>query len=389
MRVLHTSDWHLGRSFHGVDILDHQRTFVTWLVGLVEGEQIDLVVVAGDVYDRAVPPLAAVSLWEEAVIGITRTCPMLVTSGNHDSPTRLGFAGTLLAQSGLHLRTSLETIASPLVVEGGDGVVLAAYGIPYLEPDLHRAALGAERSHAAVLDAAMDRVRADLAERDAVRSLVVAHAFITGGDTSAIVSESERDLRVGGIGDAPASVFAGVDYVALGHLHSAQDVRAGSPDASVAYSGSPLAFSFSEESHHKSVTVLDIPAAGPIQARRVSAPVPRPLVTLTGRLDDLLDDPATASLADHWVRIVLTDERRPDDPMGRLRDVLPHAIELTFERRALASVEALDALGAPSRDPLSVAEAFVEHVTATPPDALERELLRDSVERTRIDQVPQ
>ena len=218
MRVLHTSDWHLGRSFHGVDILDHQRVFVTWLTDLVEREQIDLVVVAGDIYDRAVPPLAAVSLWEDAVIGITRTCPMLVTSGNHDSPTRLGFAGPLLAQSGLHLRTSLEGIGEPLVLEGADGVALATYGIPYLEPDLHRAALGAERSHAAVIDAAMDRVREDLSARDGVRSLVVAHAFITGDDGAAVVSESERDLRVGGIGDAPASVFAGVDHVALGHL---------------------------------------------------------------------------------------------------------------------------------------------------------------------------
>ena len=129
MRVLHTSDWHLGRSFHGVDILEHQRAFVTWLIGLVESEGIELVVVAGDVYDRAVPPLAAVSLWEEAVIGITRTCPMLVTSGNHDSPTRLGFAGPLLAQSGLHLRTAVDDIGHPLLVEGADGVTLAAYGI--------------------------------------------------------------------------------------------------------------------------------------------------------------------------------------------------------------------------------------------------------------------
>ena len=387
MRVLHTSDWHLGRSFHGVDILDHQRTFVMWLIDLVEREQIELVVVAGDIYDRAVPPLAAVALWEEAVVGITRTCPMLVTSGNHDSPTRLGFAGRLLAQSGLHLRTSLDTIDTPLVIEGADGTAVAAYGIPYLEPDLHRTALGAERSHASVLDAAMQRVRADLAGREGVRSLVAAHAFITGGDTGAIVSESERDLRVGGIGDAPASVFAGVDHVALGHLHGAQDVRTGSDGTSVAYSGSPLAFSFSEEAHLKSVTILDIPEVGPIEARHVPAPVPRALATLTGRLDHLLDDPGTAALADHWVRVVLTDERRPVDPMGRIRAVLPHAIELTFERRDLASVEAVDAEGRPATDPFAIAEAFVEHVTSTAPDPLERDLLRDSVERIRISQV--
>lgn len=388
MRVLHTSDWHLGRSFHGVDILDHQRAFVAWLIDLVESEQIELVVVAGDIYDRAVPPLAAVSLWEEAVIGITRSCPMLVTSGNHDSPTRLGFAGALLATSGLHLRTSLEDIAAPLVLEGADGVVVATYGLPYLEPDLHRTALGAERSHAAVIDAAMDRVRDDLSARDDVRSLVVAHAFITGDDGAAVVSESERDLRVGGIADAPASVFAGVDHVALGHLHGAQEVRSGAT-LSVAYSGSPLAFSFSEQSHLKTVSILDIPATGPVQVRRIPAPVPRPLTTLTGRLDELLDDPATAEFADHWVRVVLTDARRPVDPMGRIRAVLPHAIELSFDRRDLESVEAVDGDGAPSRDPLAIAEAFVEHVTSTPPDALERDLLRDSVERMRIAQVPQ
>lgn len=379
--MLHTSDWHLGRSFHGVDILEHQRAFVTWLISLVEDEGIELVVVAGDVYDRAVPPLAAVALWEEAVIGITRTCPMLVTSGNHDSPTRLGFAGPLLAQSGLHLRTSLDDIGRPLVVEGADGVFLAAYGIPYLEPDLHREALGAARSHAAVLDAAMDRVRADLDERDGARSLVTAHAFITGSG-AAVVSESERDLRVGGIGDAPASVFAGVDHVALGHLHGAQDVSA--DPHTVSYSGSPLAFSFSEESHLKSVTLLDIPASGPIALQRIPAPVPRPLITLTGELDALLADPATAGFADHWVRVVLTDPRRPDDPMGRLREVLPFAIELTFDQRALSGVSPDAETSGAARDPLAIAEAFVEHVTSTPAEHEERDLLRDAIERTRV-----
>lgn len=384
MRVLHTSDWHLGRSFHGVDILDHQRAFVTWLADLVVTEAVDLVVVAGDVYDRAVPSLAAVSVWEEAVIDLTRTCPVLVTSGNHDSPTRLGFAGALLANSGLHLRTSLAAMSDPLRVTGKDGVELAAYGLPYLEPDLHRESLGAERSHAAVLHAAMQRVRDDLASREGVRSLVAAHAFITaGGD--AIVSDSERDLRVGGIGDAPAAVLNGVDYVALGHLHGAQSVV----DPTVRYSGSPLAFSFSEQDHVKSVTIVDIPAQGPIAITVTPVPVPRPLITLTGTLESILDDPATQAYADHWVRVRLTDARRPDDPMGRLRAVLPHAVELTFERTDPVGVAAVDSDGVPTSDPLTVAEAFVEHVTSLPPDDIERGLLREAVERVRIGGVPE
>ena len=384
MRVLHTSDWHLGRNFHGVDILDHQRGFIDWLVAYVEAEGIELVLVAGDVYDRAVPSLAAVAVWEDAVTRLARTCPVLVTSGNHDSPTRLGFAGTLLAQSGLHLRTSLDTISDPLVITAADGVTVAVYGLPYLEPDLHREALGAERSHTSVLQAAMHRVRDDLTERGDVRSIVVAHAFITGGD-AAVVSDSERDLRVGGIGDAPAAVFEGVDYVALGHLHGAQWVT----DPTVRYSGSPLAFSFSEEKHVKSVTVLDIPAEGPASVTLVPTPVPRPLITLTGTLESLLDNPDTASYSDHWVRVHLTDARRPDDPMGRLQALLPHAVELTFERTSPAAVIAVDADGAPVTDPLAIAEAFVEHVTSTPPDEIEKALLRDAVERVRIGGVSQ
>lgn len=381
MRVLHTSDWHLGRSFHGVDILDHHREFIDWLVTYVESERIDLVIVAGDVYDRAVPSLAAVGVWEDAVVRLTRTCPVLVTSGNHDSPTRLGFAGALLANAGLHLRTSLSSIADPLVV-ADDDVTLAVYGLPYLEPDLHREALDAERSPTAVLQAAMQRVRNDLASRQGVRSIVAAHAFITGGG-DAVVSDSERDLRVGGIGDAPAGVFDGVDYVALGHLHGAQAVV----DPAVRYSGSPLAFSFSEQHHVKSVTVLDVPATGPISVTLVPTPVPRPLITLTGTLQEVLDDPATASYADHWVRVRLTDARRPDDPMGRLRAVLPHAVELTFERSIPDAIIAVDAEGVPVSDPLAIAEAFVEHVTSTPPDEIEQALLREAVERVRIDGV--
>ncbi len=381
MRVLHTSDWHLGRSFHGVDILDHHREFIDWLVTYVESERIDLVIVAGDVYDRAVPSLAAVGVWEDAVVRLTRTCPVLVTSGNHDSPTRLGFAGALLANAGLHLRTSLSSIADPLVV-ADDDVTLAVYGLPYLEPDLHREALDAERSHTAVLQAAMRRVRDDLASRQGVRSIVAGHAFITGGG-DAVVSDSERDLRVGGIGDAPAGVFDGVDYVALGHLHGAQAVV----DPTVRYSGSPLAFSFSEQHHVKSVTVLNVPATGPISVTLVPTPVPRPLITLTGTLQELLDDPATASYADHWVRVRLTDARRPDDPMGRLRAVLPHAVELTFERSIPDAIIAVDAEGVPVSDPLAIAEAFVEHVTSTPPDEIEQALLREAVERVRIDGV--
>lgn len=387
MRILHTSDWHLGRSFHGASLHDDQVAFVDWLVGVTADEATDLVVIAGDVYDRAVPPLESVHLWQSALERLSELAPVLVTSGNHDSPTRLGFAGSLLGRAGVHLRTGIDLIDTPLLVTGRDGVQVAAYGMPYLEPDLHREALGAERSHTAVLTSAMDRVRTDLAARDGVRSIVVAHAFITGSG-EAVVSESERDLRVGGVGDAPAGVFAGVDYVALGHLHGAQEVRA--PGATrMHYSGSPLAFSFSEESHVKSVTLIDVDAAGVADVSIIPVPVGRPLITLRGDLDTLLQDQALRVHAESWVRVVLTDERRPDHAMSRLRDVWPYTVDLDFDARRPASAVQERALAATSTDPVLLAQSFIEHVTATAPTPEESAALQRSVEAVRIGEVPE
>lgn len=385
MRILHTSDWHLGRSFHGASLHDDQVAFVDWLVGVTADEAADLVVIAGDVYDRAVPPLESVHLWQSALERLSELAPVLVTSGNHDSPTRLGFAGSLLGRAGVHLRTSIDLIDAPLIVTGRDGVQLAAYGIPYLEPDLHREALGAERSHTAVLTSAMDRVRTDLAARDGIRSIVVAHAFITGSG-EAVVSESERDLRVGGVGDAPASVFAGADYVALGHLHGAQEVRA--PGATrMHYSGSPLAFSFSEESHVKSVTLVDVNDAGVADVSVVPVPVGRPLITLRGALDTLLQDQALRVHAESWVRVVLTDERRPDHAMSRLRDVWPYTVDLDFDARRPATALQERVLAVTSTDPVLLAQSFIEHVTATAPTPEESAALQRSVEAVRIGEV--
>lgn len=387
MRILHTSDWHLGRSFHGASLHEDQVAFVDWLVSVTADEAADLVVIAGDVYDRAVPPLESVHLWQGALERLSELAPVLVTSGNHDSPTRLGFAGSLLGRAGVHLRTGIDLIDAPLRVTGRDGVEVAAYGIPYLEPDLHREALGAERSHTAVLTSAMDRIRADLAARDGLRSIVVAHAFITGSG-EAVVSESERDLRVGGVGDAPASVFAGVDYVALGHLHGAQEVRA--PGATrMHYSGSPLAFSFSEESHVKSVTLIDVDTAGVADVSIIPVPVGRTLITLRGDLDTLLQDQTLRVHAESWVRVVLTDERRPDHAMSRLRDVWPYTVDLDFDARRPANDSHGPALGLASADPVLLAQSFVEHVTATPPTPEESAALQRSVEAVRIGEVPE
>lgn len=394
MRLLHTSDWHLGRYLQTVPLVEHQRDFLTWLGQLARERQVDAILISGDVYDRAIPSIDAVRLFQEGLVGLVEICPVVLISGNHDSPTRLGFGGPLLEAARVHLRSSVDDIDRPVELTNADRTVLV-YGLPYLEPEVVRTALAAEKSHEAVLTAAMDRVRADLAARreaagneglPAPHAVVMAHAFITGGTAS----DSERDVSVGGIADAPASVFNGVDYVALGHLHGPQQVgNAAGP--LTRYSGSPLAYSFSEESHEKSVTLVEIDAHGGVSTEIVRTPVPRSLRTITGDLADLLTDVALTEAEDSWVRAVVTDPRRPENPMESLRARFPHAIELTWyphvDGEPLPDVAAR--VDPASADPVEIVTSFIEHVTGQPPDGVEQALIRASVERVRIAEAAQ
>jgi len=374
MRLLHTSDWHLGRTLHGAPLIEHQRGFLSWLQDVAVREQVAAVLVAGDVYDRAVPPTDAVRLLDDALAGFAASgVPVLLTSGNHDSAIRLGFGRALNRAAGIHLRTDLSGLTDPLVLRDDAGE-LAVYGIPYLLPDAVMDDLGTERTHAAVLAAAVDRIRADARAREISRVVAVAHAFVTGGTESG----SERDIRVGGLADAPAAVFAGLSYIALGHLHGPQQVA-----DRVRYSGSPLAFSFGERQHVKSVTLVDIDAAGAVTTELLATPVPRPLREVRGRLADLLADP-DPSLAGAWVKAVLTDPQRPLAPMERLRERWPHTLVLDFAPEGMQVDTATDLQRlSEASDPVEVCAHFMEWVDSTRPDRAQQDELRRTVEAVR------
>ena len=378
MRLIHTSDWHLGRTLHGVSLLDHQAVFLRWLLDQAVARQAGAVLVAGDVYDRAVPPLDAVELLDQTLAAFARAgIPVILTSGNHDSPVRLGFGSSLSEAAGIHLRTRVADIGRPIVLADSHGKV-GIYGIPYLLPDAVMDELGAERSHASVLAAASARISADASARGLSRTVVLAHAFVT----DAQVCESERDIRVGGIGDAPAAALAGCSYLALGHLHSPQQVAVPGSSTTARYSGSPLAFSFSER-QAKSVTLAEIDGAGNVTAELLPAPVPRPLREVHGRLADLLAraDGDLAGLAGAWVKVVLTDRERPVAPMERLREKWPHTIALEFAPEGgLTGVAADLARLAKAADPVEICESFVDYVAGAPPDAARRAVLREVVE---------
>ncbi|MFF0225199.1 exonuclease SbcCD subunit D [Streptomyces sp. NPDC004629] len=379
MRLLHTSDWHLGRAFHRVNLLDAQAEFIGHLVTTVREHDVDAVVVSGDVYDRAVPPLAAVELFDDALHRLADLgVPTLMISGNHDSARRLGVGAGLLDRAGIHLRTDPAGCGTPVVLADAHGDV-AFYGLPYLEPALVKDAFGVDRAgHESVLAAAMDRVRADLAARaPGTRSVVLAHAFVTGGRTS----DSERDITVGGVAAVPAAVFDGVDYVALGHLHGCQTL---SPR--VRYSGSPLAYSFSEAGHRKSMWLVDLGADGAVAAERVDCPVPRPLARIRGTLEDLLADPALARHTTAWVEATLTDQVRPADPMARLTVRFPHTLSLVFApERAPDDPDVSYARRLAGRADQQIAQDFVAHVRGAGPDERELAVLREAFDAVRAD----
>ncbi len=377
MRVLHTSDWHLGRTFHGQNLLADQEQVLGALADLAAEHAVDTVLISGDLYDRAVPSPETVQTATRILRRIRDAGIVIVAiSGNHDSAPRLGAFADFLAAGGLHLRTSLDRVSDPVVLSDRAGPV-AVYPLPYLEPDLARAAwdLPAPADHQRVLAAAMHRVRMDLAARPAgTRSVVLAHAFVVG----AIAGGSERSIAVGGVESVTADVFDGVDYVALGHLHGAQVLN-----ERVRYSGSPMAYSFSEAGHRKGAWLIDIAASGAVSGRRLDLPVIRRLASVRGRLADILC--ARTDLADCYVSVELTDPVRPLDAMRRLREVLPHALLVQWlpdERKPPAPADPL-AIGHRQTD-LDVLVEFVGSSRGSPPTSGERVLLDAAVAAHRM-----
>ena len=360
MRLLHTSDWHIGRSLHGADLLREQEEVLSGLVDVVVAESVDVVVVAGDVYDRAVPSADATGVLDRVVGRLLRAgAAVVLTPGNHDSARRLGTFSGLLSSAGLHVRATTAGLDEPVLLPDEHGEV-AVYGLPYLEPEIARHELGSggreasiARSHEAVLTEAMERVRRYLFQRPGARSVVLAHAFVGGG----VPSDSERDICVGGVDLVPAPVFDGVDYVALGHLHRPQTLT-----PRLRYSGSPLAYSFGEAGQAKQVWLVDLDATGLSGVRALALPTPRPLTVLTGTLDELLADPAHTAVEEHFVSARLTDHVRPSDPMRQLQARFPHCVHLEWTGGAGGGDGRSYQERLRGRSDLEVAGEFVTHV---------------------------
>ncbi|WP_270975499.1 exonuclease SbcCD subunit D [Trueperella abortisuis] len=370
MRFLHTADWHLGREIHGADLTPAFEQWADHVVDLVASEGVDALFISGDVYDRAVPPVAMVELLSDTLSRLLEHTRVIMTSGNHDSPQRLGF-GSAFAREGLHICTDSRRAHIPVVIDDdADGALI--YPIPYLDPPTEQDRLAGdeplERSHIAVNTEMLARVEADMRRRGGnPYRIVLSHSFVIGAQPS----ESERDISVGGADSIPSHIFrlGGLtDYVALGHIHGPQAVGT-QGDPLMRYSGSPIAFSFSEEKHVKSSVLLDTRSG---ETTLIPAPVYRPLATLEDTLENLLSA-KYAGYGDHFLRIRVTDPDRPADLYAKLKKRFAHMLAL--EHVSEATAVTLEQLAAIRSNPLAVLREFFAHAGGRELTAAEDQLV--------------
>lgn len=360
MRFLHTADWHLGRLFHTVSLIEDQAHLLAQLIDLIRDSRPDAVIVAGDVYDRAVPQAQAVRLLDETVAAIVAGLgvPLVMIAGNHDSPDRLGFGSALMEAGGFHVRGPFADPIAPVRLGDSHGAV-EIYPIPYAEPALVRERLGDAQAHShdAAMAAALARIAAQRTQ--GARAIAVAHCFVAGGDAC----ESERPLSVGGTGSVDIARFAGFDYVALGHLHRPQAVG-----ERCYYAGSLLKYSFSEASHPKSVSLVDMDETGLCRVERIALSPRRDLRILEGHLNALLKGPAPGESKDDYLLVRLADKEALLDPMGKLRGIYPNVLHL--ERPGLLEAGTLASEGRERlrRTEQALFSSFFEQMTGDPLD---------------------
>ncbi|MFN7736019.1 MAG: exonuclease SbcCD subunit D [Pirellula sp.] len=322
MRFLHTADWHLGRTLAGFDLLDSQAYTLEAMLQIAKDAEVDAIVMAGDIYDRSVPPEKAIELLDDYLIQLRQVAPILAIAGNHDSGSRIDFGRRLMKESGVYLAGTAWGGGERVDLNDEFGTV-AFHLMPFALPVEVRSVLGddAIRSHE---DATKVRI-ANMDRSGTHRHVLIGHLFAQGGLET---QDSERDIAVGGVASVPPSVFEGFNYTALGHLHRAHQIESNS----IRYSGSICRYSFAEEKHTKSVSIVSIAADGLVNIEEVSLPQKYGMRTLQGTLEQI-EQEATRDerRSSDLIRAVVTDHPIVPSAHGRLKAIYPHLLEFSPE----------------------------------------------------------
>ena len=355
MKFLHTADLHIGKKLFELSLIEDQKHILRRIADIAEAEQVDAVVLAGDIYDRAVPPTEAVSLLDDFLTGLQRKgIPVIMISGNHDSPERVSFADAILEKQGLYIAGNYQQPLKTVVLEDEYGPVYFVC-MPFVKP----AVVGASDSAGAV-EQMLSAQPMTLGLRE--RYVCVTHYFVTGvhGENPEL-SDSETDVNVGGLDSVPSSYFQMFSYVALGHIHKPQNISTGSERCVVSYSGSPLKYSFSEAMGQKFVNIVELDESGvPKVEKRVLTPL-REMRCIKGRLADLMDPvilEENKDLREDYLQVTLTDGEELIDPIGTLRSAYPNVLQLILEKNKVR--EEGEYISAMTLERKSTAELFGE-----------------------------
>ncbi|AQW60624.1 exonuclease SbcCD subunit D [Vibrio owensii] len=321
MKFIHTSDWHLGRQFHNVSLLDDQQAVLDQLIRYIESNPVDAVVVAGDIYDRSVPPTIAIELLNKVV---KRICgelntPMILISGNHDGAERLGFGSEQMKNAGLHIISNFEDMLTPVVIETESAGQVAFYGMPYNDPEQVRFAYQEpvsthDQAHKLLAEKITEQFQPEQ------RNVLVSHCFVDG----AIESESERPLSIGGSDRVSHEHFLNFDYVALGHLHQPQKKG----EEYIRYSGSLMKYSFGEQNQKKGFTLVEIDQNGFFSAEHVDLAAPHEMRIVEGELEQVIEQGKTDPKNEDYLLVRLMDKHAILNPMEKLRTVYPNVLHL-------------------------------------------------------------
>lgn len=373
MKFLHLADLHLGKRVNGFSMLEDQAHILRQILAILDGEQPDGVLIAGDVYDKSVPSVEAVELLDGFLTELrTRGVPVLLISGNHDSPERLAFGGRVMDSCGIHISPVYDGALAPVTLQDAFGPV-HVWLLPFVKPAHVR-----RWFPDADIESYTDAVAEAVAHMDidtAARNVLVTHQFVTGGARS-----GSEELSVGGTDNIDSGVFAPFDYVALGHLHGAQHIGR----ETIRYAGSPLKYSFSEARQHKSVTVVTLGEKGDVQVRTVALTPLRELREIRGSYDEL----TARSFYEHttyrsdYLHLILTDEQDVFDAMSRLRTIYPYLMTLDYDN---ARTRAAGGMSVPAeterRTPLELFEALYQRQNHRPMSEVQRAYIAQLMEQ--------
>lgn len=373
MKFLHLADLHLGKRVNGFSMLEDQAHILRQILAILDDEQPDGVLIAGDVYDKSVPSVEAVELLDGFLTELrARGVPVLLISGNHDSPERLAFGGRVMDSCGIHISPVYDGALAPVTLQDAFGPV-HIWLLPFVKP-AHVRRWFPDADIESYTDAMAEAV-AHMDIDTAARNVLVTHQFVTGGTRS-----GSEELSVGGTDNVDSGVFAPFDYVALGHLHGAQHIGR----ETIRYAGSPLKYSFSEARQHKSVTVVTLGEKGDVQVRTVALTPLRELREIRGSYDEL----TARSFYEHttyrsdYLHLILTDEQDVFDAMSRLRTIYPYLMTLDYDN---ARTRAAGGMSVPAeterRTPLELFEALYQRQNHRPMSEVQRAYIAQLMEQ--------